>query len=226
MTCQRIGTFAAGFYPTWDMAEFQRLLAALDVPPKRKTSELSGGMRVKLALALALAHRPTLLILDEPTSSLDPVARREFLEIIASQATNHGRTTFFSTHRIEEVERVAHTIGIIDNGKLRYEGDIPTLTASIRQVSIATVATQFPPPIPGAPPHLAQTQMQMQMPAFTAPDGFEVLKDRISGNGERTVVLKAEPSRWVQASFGGGTVTSPSLEDAFIAIAGTEVAAV
>ena len=139
MTCQRIGTFAAGFYPPiGDMAEFQRLLAALALPPKRKASELSGGMRVKLALALALAHRPTLLILDEPTSSLDPIARREFLEIIARQAKNHGRTTFFSTHRIEEVERVAHAIGIINNGKLLGETVVWETPATLATPLIVT----------------------------------------------------------------------------------------
>src|SRR6185503_16425561 len=115
-------------------AEFDRLLGLLELPPDRKASQLSGGMRVKLALALAVAHRPALLILDEPTAGLDPVARREFLELIASQARNHGRTTFFSTHLIDEVERVADRVGIIDRGRMRYEGSLTDLRAEVKRV--------------------------------------------------------------------------------------------
>jgi len=90
MTAEHLGAFVGSFYPTWDPAEFSRLLGVLDVPPKRKAIDLSGGMRTKLALALALSHRPALLLLDEPTSGLDPVARREFLELPAGQ-TFRGR---------------------------------------------------------------------------------------------------------------------------------------
>ena len=86
MTCKRIGRFVGGLFPTWDSSEFARLLEVLELPPDRKVSHLSGGMKVKLALALALAHRPEILILDEPTAGLDPVARREFLDIIRRQA--------------------------------------------------------------------------------------------------------------------------------------------
>src|SRR5436190_5444215 len=100
MTCRSLGRFVGGLYPSWDATEFERLIRLLDLPLDRKASQLSGGMRVKLALALALASRPALLILDEPTSGLDPVARREFLELIKRQAREHSRTTLFSSHLI------------------------------------------------------------------------------------------------------------------------------
>ena len=122
MTAQMLGKFVGGLYPTWDRDEFNRLLRVLEVPPNRKSSHLSGGMRVKLALALALAPRPSLLILDEPTAGMDPVARREFLDIIEHQAREYGRTTFFSTHLLNEVERAADKVGIIHQGKKKVRG--------------------------------------------------------------------------------------------------------
>lgn len=107
MSCERLGSFVGSFYPTWDRSEFFRLLEIFEIPRSRKVSQLSGGMKAKLALALAITPKPKLLILDEPTAGLDPVARRDFLDIIASQARTYQRTTFFSSHLIDEVERCA-----------------------------------------------------------------------------------------------------------------------
>jgi ABC-2 type transport system ATP-binding protein len=135
MTSRVLGRFVSGFFPTWDNAEFARLLEALDVPPDRKVSALSGGTRLKLALA----HRPDMLILDEPTSGLDPVARREFLDIVVRQSRAHHRTTLFSSHLIDEIERVADCVGIIHKGRMRYQGDVAVLRATVRQVCVAAM---------------------------------------------------------------------------------------
>jgi ABC-2 type transport system ATP-binding protein len=155
MTCRMLGQFVGGLYPTWDAAEFDRLLRVLDLPPDRKASQLSCGMRVKLALALALAPRPALLILDEPTSGLDPLARREFLNIIRQQAREHGRTTLFSSHIIGEIERVADRVGIIHRGRMCYEGSLDELQASIRMVQEPLAVIVDKPPAVSAPPPLA-----------------------------------------------------------------------
>ena len=196
MTARALGQFVSGFYPTWDKAEFSRLLGALDLPADRRFSQLSGGMQMKLALALALAHRPALLILDEPTAGLDPVARREFLDLIASQARNHGRTTFFSTHLIDEVERVADRVGIIDRGRMRYEGGVADLRAEVRRVRAEPGVT---PVLPGA--------------------DFQLLRDE-SAAGVSVQVVRAPATAWISADFGPGIrVEEMSLEDIFLAFA-------
>jgi ABC-2 type transport system ATP-binding protein len=187
MTARALGRFVGGFYPTWDAAEFDRLLRVLDVPPDRKASQLSGGMRVKLALALALAPRPALLILDEPTSGLDPLGRREFLDIIQRQARVYHRTTFFSSHIIGEVERVADRIGIIHHGKMRYEGDLDSLRSSVRLVRFRApipprIPSYLPPPLPLTPDSLVtDSSITQASPAVCFDPGVPPVSDLDTG---------------------------------------------
>lgn len=205
MDARRIGRFVGAFFPTWDAQEYDRLLQVLDVPPQRRIGHLSGGTRVKLGLALALAHRPELLVLDEPTAGLDPVARREFLDIVDAQARRHGRTTFFSTHRIEEVERVAHRIGVIHDGMLQFEGGLDELRRSIRCVV-------RPLPDPAAAPTLPEGGRLLQR---------QLLDGGLSGLTRERMVVQADPAWWAAADLGSGAeVTDLSLEDTLMAIAG------
>lgn len=196
MNATQLGRFVGAFYPTWDAAEFTHLLGVLEVPPERRVSQLSGGMKAKLALALALASRPALLILDEPTAGLDPVARREFMQIIVAQARQHQRTTFFSSHLIDEVERCADRIGIIHQGRMRYEGALTDLRAQVRIVRLPGDA------------------------AWEIPAGFEVWRDERAGPA-RTIVLRAGSGAWTAVTPPAGGVIAPlSLEEIFIACAG------
>ena len=208
MTCRQLGNFVSGFYPSWDIDEFKRLLKVLDLPPDRRTSQLSGGMRVKLALALALSPRPALLILDEPTAGLDPVARREFLDLIEAQARNHQRTTFFSTHLVNEVERIAGKVGIIDNGRMLFEGAVSDLRGSFRQIRMRE-ALPPPPPEGGEEPSAG----------VPLPDGFRVVTSK-SADGVLTVTAQAAPDAWESLSLPEAEISRMPLEDIFIALVG------
>lgn len=115
------------FYPDWDQDLLDDLLTRLDVPPRVKIKDLSRGQGVKLQLALALAHRPELLILDEPTSGLDPVARLEVLDILRDFLIAEGRTVLFSTHITSDLERIADHLHIIGAGRTRFAGTLPDL---------------------------------------------------------------------------------------------------
>ena len=197
MTCRALGRFVGSFYPTWDKAEFLRLLDVFEIDENRRTTELSGGMRAKLALSLALAPRPALLVLDEPTAGLDPVARREFMEIIVAQSRQHGRTTFFSSHLIDEVERCADRVGIIHQGRMRFEGRLGDLRDCVRRLRIPAIT------------------------AFTGIDGIEIWRDDES-DGVRTLTLKGESSAWSGFQLPeSGEMMPMSLEDIFIACVGS-----
>ncbi|MFK8076167.1 MAG: ABC transporter ATP-binding protein [Granulosicoccus sp.] len=136
MTPKVLSKFVRGFYPSWDEARYQQLLGDFQLPIKRRIGTFSGGMKAKLALSLALASRPRLLILDEPTAGMDPVARREFLDLVREQTMSDGATTFFSTHLIDEIEAIADRIAIVESGKTVYDGALEPLRNSIRSWSI------------------------------------------------------------------------------------------
>jgi ABC-2 type transport system ATP-binding protein len=145
MTPAQLGRFVGAFYPTWDDAEYARLLKVLDVPPDRRSGILSGGTRTKLGLALALAPRPPLLLLDEPTAGLDPVARREFNDLVARMAAERGTTMFLSSHLVDEVESIATRVGIVQAGRMSIEGRVDELRERVRRVRSAA-PLELPPP--------------------------------------------------------------------------------
>ena len=201
MTCRGLGRFVGSFYPTWDGQEFRRLLALFEIPETRRVSQLSGGMKAKLALAMAIAPRPEFLILDEPTAGLDPVARRDFMEIIVAQARQHRRTTFFSSHLIDEVERCADRIGIIHQGRMKFEGELSDLRTQIKRVTYLDQPTELP-------------------------NSFELWNERIV-ESKVSRVYRATADQWSQIALSNVDIAgSLSLEEIFIACVGTKRVAI
>jgi len=136
MTPKQLSKFVRGFYPRWDQSRYENLLSLFELPMKRKMGNFSGGMKAKLALSMALATQPECLILDEPTAGMDPVARREFLDLVSEEARRVEATILFSTHLIDDIEAIADRIGIVESGKTVYEGGLAPLSESIATYSI------------------------------------------------------------------------------------------
>lgn len=120
----------AALYPTWDAGEAQRLLADFDLDPKLRYSELSKGQRALENLAGELAHRPRLLLLDEPFSGLDPLARRKVLDGVISHLCEDGRTVLLVSHSIADVERCADHVALFANGRVTEVTSVEDLRAS------------------------------------------------------------------------------------------------
>lgn len=136
MRVSEILWFQSQFYETWDQEMVEQNLKTMELPPKEKIKNLSRGMRAKLALLLAMGHRPDLLILDEPSSGLDPIVRREILEQIISIIQSEGRTVFFSSHLLDEVERVADRVGILCRGQLLRDDPLDTLKQKVKRIRV------------------------------------------------------------------------------------------
>ena len=133
MKVREIIRFTGGFYDTWDMGLAEAYLNRFELSPDAKVKSLSKGQTARLALLLALACRPELLILDDPTMGLDPISRQEFLGDIVRAIQEEGRTVFFSTHILQELEQVADWVGILDKGKLITAAPVDELKATVKR---------------------------------------------------------------------------------------------
>ncbi|MFR9777385.1 ABC transporter ATP-binding protein [Micromonospora sp. MS34] len=118
----------------WDAALARERLAQLGIPPKLPVGKLSGGQRAQVALALALAKRPRLLLLDEPVASLDPLARREFLQSLMGSVAESGTTVLLSSHLLADLERVCDHLIVLHASRVRLEGAVDDLVAAHRQL--------------------------------------------------------------------------------------------
>jgi ABC-2 type transport system ATP-binding protein len=136
MTVQQIIRFTRSFFPKWRDDLGERYLRLFDLPVSRKISDLSKGMRSKLMLLLAISHGAELLILDEPTEGLDPVAVEDVLRELVALAAAEGTTIFFSSHQLEEVEQIADHVCIIDRGAAVVTGSLDDLKAQYQRLRI------------------------------------------------------------------------------------------
>ncbi len=138
--------FVSAFYPTWDAPYAARLREEFNLDPNARVKELSKGQRARAGLLVALAYRPPLLLLDEPSSGLDPIVRRDILSAIIRTIADEGRTVLFSSHLLAEVERVSDRIVMLKSGRIVFDGDMTHVKQSHCRLTL-----RFDDPIPQPP---------------------------------------------------------------------------
>ncbi|HEY2670615.1 MAG TPA: ABC transporter ATP-binding protein [Rugosimonospora sp.] len=122
--------FGAHTNPGWDSQLADDRIGKLGLDPSQKAAKLSGGQRAQLALTLAIAKRPDLLILDEPVASLDPLARREFLQSLMAYIADHGASVILSSHLVSDLERVCDYLIVLVASRVRVAGEVEDLLAT------------------------------------------------------------------------------------------------
>ncbi len=136
MRVDELLNYTRAFYPKWDSQYAEALREQFGLDPAQRVRSLSQGQQAKAGLLLALAFRPELLLLDEPSSGLDPVVRRDILEAIIRTVAEEGRTVFFSSHLLDEVERVSDQLAMIRNGRIVLCGRLDDIKQSHRQIVV------------------------------------------------------------------------------------------
>jgi len=205
MRVDELVRYSRAFYPAWDDAYADELRQAFALDPAARIQSLSRGQKARAGLLVALAHRPELLLLDEPSSGLDPVVRRDILEAIIRTIAHEGRTVLFSSHLLEEVERVADHVTMVSHGRIALSAPLDAIKESHRHVTV----------------RLAQARPEL-------PSVAGVL--RWDGGGEQwTAVCRGDPGELqaVVAGWGARIVASrvASLEEIFVAHVGTSASA-
>ena len=133
-TAAELLTMGSKLNRRWDGTLARMRLAQLGIPPDRQVGKLSGGQRAQVALALALAKHPRLLLLDEPVASLDPLARREFLQALIGSVAETGTTVLLSSHLLADLERICDFLIVLNDGAVQLAGEVDVLVADHRQL--------------------------------------------------------------------------------------------
>jgi ABC-2 type transport system ATP-binding protein len=200
MRVDELVRYTRAFYPDWDPAYADELTAAFDLPTTQKVKSLSRGQLARLGLLLALAHRPELLVLDEPSSGLDPVVRRDILAAVIRTVADEGRTVLFSSHLLDEVERVADRVCMLHAGRVVLDDTVENIKATHRVVTI-----RFPASHDRAPTLEG---------CFPLTGGGAEWKYLARGDGRELAELAGEQSASLVDE------TSPTLDDVFVGQSG------
>src|SRR5947208_3591163 len=155
MRVDELMRYSRAFYPAWDDAYAAELRQAFALDPTAHIKNLSKGQKARAGLLIALAHRPELLVLDEPSSGLDPIVRRDILGAVIRTIAHEGRTVLFSSHLLGEVEQVADHVTMINHGRIVLSAPLATIRETLRvdgrvlsldEIFVAHVGTAAAPP--------------------------------------------------------------------------------
>jgi ABC-2 type transport system ATP-binding protein len=140
MTVDELLRYSRALYPGWDDAYAEELRQTFALDPAAPIKTLSRGQKARAGLLLALAHRPELLVLDEPSSGLDPIVRRDILGAVIRTIAHEGRTVLFSSHLLDEVEQVADHVTLINHGRVALSAPLDVIKQSHRSLDEAFLA--------------------------------------------------------------------------------------
>ena len=143
MSAGEVLDYTGAFYPRWNRQLIEALLRKWGLAPAEGAGTLSPGQRQKLGLLAALGHQPELLVLDEPAATLDPAARRAFLELVLDVVSDGEHTVVISTHIVSDLERVADRIAILRGGSIVYDDELDALKDRVKRLRIVA-----PSPLP------------------------------------------------------------------------------
>ncbi len=200
MRVEELVRYSRAFRPTWDDLHAEALREAFALDPAARIGQLSKGQRARAGLLVALAHRPEMLVLDEPSSGLDPVVRRDILGAVMRAVADEGRTVVFSSHLLDEVEQVVDHVTMLRDGRVVLSAPLETVRASHRRVTL-----RFAAPMPRPPAAPGVLRWEGAADEWTALHRGDV--------GE----LRAMASAW-SASVTAERV--PTLDEVFVAHAG------
>ena len=200
MRVDELMRYTQAFYPRWDAAYAGQLRRQFGLEPSARIRHLSRGEIAKAGLLVALAHRPELLLLDEPSSGLDPVVRRDILEAIIRTVAEEGRTVLFSSHLLDEVERVSDRLAMMVEGRFVLSGTLDEIKESHHQFTLRFDTAPAQPPVLAGAVSVAGAGLQWTVIA----------------NGARGALVEAA------GRLGARIVAQryPSLDEIFVARAG------
>jgi ABC-2 type transport system ATP-binding protein len=202
MRLDELMNYTRAFYPDWDVAYAEELCRTFELDVSAKVKQLSRGQKAQAALLTALAFRPPLLLLDDPSSGLDPVVRRDILTAIIRTVADEGRTVLFSSHLLEEVDRVADDVAMIHEGELVMCDSLEDIKASHHLMTL-----RFPEPLPEKPQFAGILSIEGKGQEWTALCNGELDEIYAKARDIGCEIYQDIP---------------PSLEDIFVAHAGIE----
>lgn len=179
--------YTAAFYSNWNSSRVTELLRRWELPLDKACGILSPGERQKLGILLALGHDPELLILDEPVASLDPLARRAFLESLLELVADGNRTVLFSTHITSDVERVASHVALLRSGQIQFHEDLDGLKERTKRLRL-TAGTSLP--LQADLPHVLQWQVSGVTGVLTVNNFTSALPDELRARWGADVVIE------------------------------------
>ncbi len=185
--------YTRAFYPNWDCEYAEALRKRFGLESAARLKTLSKGQRAKAGLLAAQAHRPDLLVLDEPSSGLDPVVRRDILEAVIHTVAEEGRSVFFSSHLLEEIERVSDYVAMVHRGKIVVCGALDEIKLRHHRITLHFASAQPAAPVISGALNVTGAGREWsvlcngargELMALCQRDGVQIVEERCASLGE------------------------------------------